>query len=483
MEFYKNKVKEWRKKRKLTIDGLAKYLGKSFRTVSAWERGERLPSETDVRVIANVLCVDITTISDLENINLKELPYYYDNLNSVDTQIYDNINIFSPSKIEGQLEIKRALESFKQEIKILKIQNIKFKRILDSLPAYIYTKNENLAFTYANPAFLSFLNKTNEEIIGRHNYDFYNNDESKYIREIEREILSGLPVISRKINIPLTSGKRKGILTGRPAYSSQTEGITGIIISIKDITDSVAIADRLNVLETAIENYNTGFWIQQYLPNKKWQFIYMNSAMEKISNVKLGLIYKDYKNWRKHVHEDDKQNVTKYFLNRETGLYEYRFIVMNKTRWFRSKFFTLDSDTYGKIRYGFIEDITDSKTALEIKEIFEDNINEIKDRMISVFDLTNHKYLFLNKAHENITGYSIKEWYKDPFFMKKKVAHPEDIGDLLKKYDGERKDVRKHTYRIITKKGKIIKLKSTLYPAKTYNSKSCFTTISKIAED
>ncbi|MCP4178725.1 MAG: helix-turn-helix domain-containing protein [bacterium] len=241
MIFYHKKLKELRKKRKLTLEQLADYIGNSYRTISAWERNERLPSQADVRVIAQILCVKVSEISDLDEFNFKSVPYYYDQLTPIDALDYDLSGNISLSDKKYVLGLKRIIETLKSEKKFLKLQNITYKIILESLHSYIYMKNNELVFTYSNAAFLSFHNLNDDEIIGKNNHNLYDKNVLPEITAIEKRVLQGDQIINYEITIPGTNGVRKGLFSGSPVYNIASQEISGIIVNILDVTDALSL--------------------------------------------------------------------------------------------------------------------------------------------------------------------------------------------------------------------------------------------------
>ncbi|HJO94157.1 MAG TPA: helix-turn-helix domain-containing protein [Victivallales bacterium] len=241
MIFYYKKLKELRKKRKLTLEQLSDLIGNSYRTISAWERNERLPSQTDVRVLSQILCVRVSEISDLEEFNFNSLPYYYNQLSPIDALDYDLSGDISLSDKKYVLGLKRIIETLKSEKKFLKLQNITYKIILESLHSYIYMKNSELCFTYSNAAFLSFNNLKEDEIIGKNNHSLYEKDSISEITAIEKRVLQGDQIINYEILIPGTDGIRKGLFSGSPVYNIASQEISGIIVNILDVTDALSL--------------------------------------------------------------------------------------------------------------------------------------------------------------------------------------------------------------------------------------------------
>ena len=65
MELHIEKLKTVRKRKKITAEELAKKMWISRITVGAWENAKRVPSEAKIRMLAKVLDIHVSEISDL----------------------------------------------------------------------------------------------------------------------------------------------------------------------------------------------------------------------------------------------------------------------------------------------------------------------------------------------------------------------------------------------------------------------------------
>jgi PAS domain S-box-containing protein len=95
-----------------------------------------------------------------------------------------------------------------------------------------------------------------------------------------------------------------------------------------------------------------------------------------------------------------------------------------KTRWgLASKIPVYDSE--GKIEcvVGSFVDITDRKKEEKVREILETNINLMNDG-VCIRSKKSLEYLYINKAYEDIYGYSLENFY-DKFFWLNNCLHPD----------------------------------------------------------
>uniref|UniRef100_UPI004047154D sensor domain-containing diguanylate cyclase n=1 Tax=Aliarcobacter sp. TaxID=2321116 RepID=UPI004047154D len=66
------------------------------------------------------------------------------------------------------------------------------KQTLDNIPSYVYIKNKNSKYIYANKLTLQLFNCLEEELIGRSDFDFFPSALASYLREVDLKVLSGL---------------------------------------------------------------------------------------------------------------------------------------------------------------------------------------------------------------------------------------------------------------------------------------------------
>ena len=65
MIFYKEEFKKQRKQSRWSFATLSKHCGVDASTLSRWESGIHYPSESNVRMLANILNIPVSEISDL----------------------------------------------------------------------------------------------------------------------------------------------------------------------------------------------------------------------------------------------------------------------------------------------------------------------------------------------------------------------------------------------------------------------------------
>ena len=137
-----------------------------------------------------------------------------------------------------------------------------------------------------------------------------------------------------------------------------------------------------------------------------------------------------------------------------------------KTKWgIISKTPIFDSE--GKIAgvVGSFVDITKRRLAEEVREILESNINEWQN-CLTIYDLTEQKYVFVSKAVEKIAGYGVENFYNIPNFNLDTCIHPDDRKIITPFTMRQIAEYEIFTYRIIRADGQIRQISTEIFPGK-----------------
>ena len=67
MKFYREIFREIRKSKKIQVITMAQAINRSYHAVHKWEKGERNPSAGDIRLMASVMGINPSEISDLDD--------------------------------------------------------------------------------------------------------------------------------------------------------------------------------------------------------------------------------------------------------------------------------------------------------------------------------------------------------------------------------------------------------------------------------
>lgn len=126
---------------------------------------------------------------------------------------------------------------------------LKMKTILDSVEAYIYIKDRDLKYLYANKHVCDYLGITSANIIGQTDDKFFNQKTCEHIRERDRKVIDeGIRVSAEENNVTPDGKMRHFVSVKIPLRDSQNQVYALCGIST-DITEHVTIKESLNQLE------------------------------------------------------------------------------------------------------------------------------------------------------------------------------------------------------------------------------------------
>ncbi|MCP4177991.1 MAG: PAS domain S-box protein [bacterium] len=408
--FYKDEFKKVRKKRKITQKDLAISIGKSLKTLQRWELGLSIPSEYNIRLLADKLKTVVSAISDLENQD-ELLPHYYSKLGSLDKSIFDFSTKTESQKQQLLVNYQKKIEIASWENNELKNSNELLKSIINSVNTLIYCKNRKMKFTYANHRFLSYFGFSDiESVLGRRSSDIWTGQYKWFeLEKLEKRVFENKNAIDNKVvQIPRSFGQiGTGIVSIKPVIDSSGE-VGNITSSIIDTTGEQVAKEKSYYTESVLDKLEHVIWIIKKKPYK--HYIYVNNAAENLYKINKSEFYINVNKWLDFIHENDKKRIKKEIANNSKELI-YRIDIDGIINWVQHYLY---SSVIGKeeFEYSIIKDITESKKAQEKMELLEINVSVMVDGLAIVENKT-QKYLYLNSAISKITGYSLDLLYKE----------------------------------------------------------------------
>ncbi len=456
MKFYKEKFRQIRKQKKISLKKVTAQIGKSYRTLLAWEKGDRNPGESDIRILSQLLDISVSEISDLKELTVsKPTPYYHDALGDLERLQREFTGELSLEKQTYLLSLKNELEHMTAQVNMLKKINRRQKIVIDSLYTFIYEKDRKLKFVDANTSFLSYLNIPIEEIIGKKNIDLFAPKDFEELSKIEREVLSkGTRIVNREITIPGSNGRKRGMLSIYPVYG-ETEEVSRIVCSLTDISPLYAEQNRRKMMEFTINQLNDAVWI--ILDKPIPHFLFLSNAAAKIYGRPLDDFYKDHRVWQELIHPEDRKRVMERVNNvndfpRKT---QYRVIHPDGSiHWIESKAYKKLDKNSNSIVFGTLRDITKEKEDEAEKNLLHSVIDKFEEIVWigskNKQDKGSFKLHYINsKACGDIIGYSDEELIENPNIWNNSI-HQDDKDRIMQMYEKD-KFPRISKYRIIHK--------------------------------
>jgi len=312
-------------------------------------------------------------------------PFYYNNELHVQALITD---ISERKKIETEL-IAAKERSAKNEFFL--------RTLLNTLPNLIWLKDVNGIYQMCNKQFEELFGKTEQEIIGKTDFDLLTSDLAESFCKTDKEAIeAGKSVINEElIGLPNHHQEYMEIIK-TPFYENhKLIGVLGIARTITDRKNAefelLKAKDKLEESETKFrllaENLNDVVWLWNNEEN-----IYINPAFDELFGVSREHFYNDPNFLYKIIHPEDIQKFkdafhTKEFI--ETGKFycEYRIIrPQNDIRWVISKSSPIVDSKGNKTTYrvGLAIDITKIKE-IENELIIAKEKAEESDRLKTAF--------------------------------------------------------------------------------------------------
>ena len=402
MEFFREKAKELRKQKKIKINEMAKILGVSANTVSSWERKERNPSQTDVRVLAQVLGVNVDVISDLAEINYSTLKTG----SSLASSLASSTASSFVTKIESSLSIQdrillngisAELHALQNKVREMESVSSPSETIANKIHSFIYKKDINSRFIYINKSYLKHLNVESSMILGRNNKEVFGWQEAEMLDELEAKAMKGFPVHNMEVIIPGSMKKRHGLFSASSIYGANGT-LKEVIFKIDDVTDRFEIFDKYKTLENVIHSSNEILWIKQ----NDGSYPFIGAPIHSISGYFVNEFLHNPYLWLTNVVEKhDRERVGIFYRACESGdSISYKIRTKdNKIKSVKEKIFYQE-----RLTFGTIQDITEESKVQEDKQLLLDIINAMPEAVWIADDYGGNNIRILSPSISKLTG-------------------------------------------------------------------------------
>ncbi len=139
--------------------------------------------------------------------------------------------------------------------------------VLNEIGSFVFIKNRNGEYLYANKLTLKLFNTTLDHLRGKTDHDFFQPEMLKDILDSDRKVFeSGHSVVTEEHAVAIPDGKLKVYRAIKnPIFSSLTKEVIGLIGVSTDITDIAELREQLTELA------NTDELTQLYNRRKLWQ--------------------------------------------------------------------------------------------------------------------------------------------------------------------------------------------------------------------
>ncbi len=134
-------------------------------------------------------------------------------------------------------------------------QKAHLKAVIDTIPEYIWLKDQNGVYISCNPKFEFFFGAKESEIIGKTDYDFVSAELATFFRQKDKEAMANdIPTTNTEWVTLAGDGKRVLLETIKTPLKTETGELIGVLGVARDITELWKVNDELQKKERTLES-------------------------------------------------------------------------------------------------------------------------------------------------------------------------------------------------------------------------------------
>jgi len=317
----------------------------------------------------------------------------------------------------------RRLQRKDAEIESILQDQINFMQtLIDSIPAPLFYKDENLIYQGCNQAFQAFLGMTREEIEGKTVYDIAPPDLADTYQEKDLSLIRNPGQQSYEFSVKHADGSLRDVVFSKATFLKSDGSVGGVIGVITDITEQKRLIKRY---EDALEHVSKLEYIVNRSPaiafiwraEEEWPVEYVSESIRHFGYAPEDF-YERRINFLDIVHPDDLARVAEEVRQyseegRVEFTQEYRIIdCSGETRWIDDRTWVQRGSGGAVSHYqGIVVDITERKRAEEalhkseeLYRLLADNITDV----IWVSDM-NLNLTYLSPSSPRMFGFTVEE--------------------------------------------------------------------------
>lgn len=150
--------------------------------------------------------------------------------------------------------IIRDISERKQAQTLIEEKNLFLNILIETIPAPLFYKNKDGLYLGANDAFLKFVGKSRDEVIGKTVFDVSPPDLAEKYWKQDLALLSGGGVQVYDYQVKNCEGEIRDVIFHKGTYSNPSGEIAGMVGIIIDITETRQSQRELNILKDHLED-------------------------------------------------------------------------------------------------------------------------------------------------------------------------------------------------------------------------------------
>ncbi|MCP4176571.1 MAG: PAS domain-containing protein [bacterium] len=401
MTFYPEKFIGLREEKMLSVTKFCRIAGISRTTLWHWEKGKKTPSRENIFLLASVLNVSVSEISDLPD----SKPVSQTDMHPLTKSLN---KLAKTSNLETTRRVNHVVREIHSISKELNNASLIIKGMLNSLKSMFYVKDRDLKYIMVNNDFLKRMSlHSSYNVLGKSDSDFFTLREAEVNSHQDKKVLqTGVPMRNIEQYIP-GSRKQKICLVGKLPIYDNDNSIIGVIGIFHDITEIKKSQQMLEILE-----HNINAMKDCIAVFSEQKLLYLNSAAESVFEYPNSYFKKgnDFDLWLNScVHPDDRERELSYSINKNwPEIDRYRIITPSgKVKWLehvRSK------TEYAGKKCNIIacREVTKSVQSEDLSELLTSAIN-YSDEVYIMYSSLADKTIY-SKGIEKLTGGSVDDF-------------------------------------------------------------------------
>ena len=170
-------------------------------------------------------------------------------------------------------DLQEQFERLKEEV-------ARLHAVLDNVNAYVYTKDKEGRYTYANRKVRELFGLPLEGIAGSDDSRFFDLSKSDELRTNDRLVLeSGVLVEREEANVVASSGEVRMYWTAKLPLRDSGGAVTGLCGISTDITDRKRVERELQANRQLLDSVLSNVDAHVYMKDREYRYLYVNAKV------------------------------------------------------------------------------------------------------------------------------------------------------------------------------------------------------------